>query len=480
MKRVLAFILTIAVCLSLFGTMTVANADVTATKKFEDIDGHWAKADIEKMAKKGVINGVSDTEFAPDVNISRSEFLALVVRAMGAQSANYANAYADINGSEWYAGTVQAGKNLGLIDTNMTPGNEFKPTEPINREEMTSLIIRAYESKAKVAAKGEDISVFADGGEISPWAKRYVEGAYGLGIIKGVNENTFSPKSTATRAQAATIINRFLSDSKIGKTIRILSFGNSFSVDSLQWFYDLAVSYGYDNITLGILYISACDLEKHADNIANRSFVYTYKKNTDGKWVDNKEYSAAHAMKDEEWDYVVIGQSTANSGREQTYDPYLKQITDYIKANATNPKVKIAFNMTWSHQATSTHYSFPKFYENDQMIMYNSIVSAVKSRATANNGIQIVIPCGTAIQNARTSFVGDTLTRDGYHLSEYLGRYIAALTWFNALTGTSIEDVTYVPNTSIIPENAKAVAIESVVNAMKKPYAVTNSKITKE
>ena len=168
MKRLLALFLTLAVCLSLFGTMTVANADVAATKKFEDIDDHWAKADIEKMAKKGVINGISDTEFAPDVNISRAEFLALVVRAMGAQSATYANAYADINGSEWYAGTVQAGKNLGLIDTNMTPGNEFKPTEPINREEMTSLIIRAYESKAKVAAKGEDISVFADGGRVQP------------------------------------------------------------------------------------------------------------------------------------------------------------------------------------------------------------------------------------------------------------------------------------------------------------------------
>lgn len=82
--------------------------------------------------------------------------------------------------------------------------------------------------------------------------------------------------------------------------------------------------------------------------------------------------------------------------------------------------------MTWAYQADSTHMSFPK-YGSNQQTMYECIVKAVQTNVVPNESISVIIPAGTVIQNARTSYLGDTLTRDGYHLSEF-GRLITAYT----------------------------------------------------
>ena len=80
---------------------------------------------------------------------------------------------------------------------------------------------------------------------------------------------------------------------------------------------------------------------------------------------------------------------------------------------------------------------------------------------------------GKPIQNARTSYLGDTLTRDGYHLSYDIGRYIAGVTFFHAVTGIDIDNLTYAPDG--VDDAARKVAIESAINAVKKPYEITNS-----
>jgi hypothetical protein len=69
--------------------------------------------------------------------------------------------------------------------------------------------------------------------------------------------------------------------------------------------------------------------------------------------------------------------------------------------------------------------------------------------------------------------LGDTLTRDGFHLSIPLGRYIAALTWGRVLTGESVENIAYAPVE--VDEKLKAIAIESVENAVKNPFEITPS-----
>lgn len=190
---------------------TTPSSPVTGTsvKTFNDIVGHWAKTTIEELATRGVINGVSSTSFAPDASITRAEFVALAARSVGIKEVSYNGAYADVYEADWFSKTVQAAKNAGLIDENMT-WEGFSGYSSISREEMTSIVVNAYKAAKNQEAPKQDISSFEDKDSISEWAKGYVEGALGLGIIKGKSETIFDPVSNATRAEAATMIKRLM------------------------------------------------------------------------------------------------------------------------------------------------------------------------------------------------------------------------------------------------------------------------------
>lgn len=97
-------------------------------------------------------------------------------------------------------------------------------------------------------------------------------------------------------------------------------------------------------------------------------------------------------------------------------------------------------------------------------------------KAVKANKIKIVIPSGTAIQNARTSFIGDHLNRDGYHLDVKIGRYTAACTWFERIFKHSVVGNPYAPEG--LDEARKAVAQKAAHAAVKHPYKVTELSIT--
>ena len=103
--------------------------------------------------------------------------------------------------------------------------------------------------------------------------------------------------------------------------------------------------------------------------------------------------------------------------------------------------------------------------------MYNMIKSTIETKVLTDTRIDGVIPAGTAIQNARTSYLGDTLTRDGYHMSNIHGRWITACTWFAYITGANVESVDW-----SIGSNSKRdmqVVIDSVKAALNDPFNVT-------
>ena len=115
-------------------------------------------------------------------------------------------------------------------------------------------------------------------------------------------------------------------------------------------------------------------------------------------------------------------------------NPFLGYLIGYVRALATNPNMKLGFHQTWAYAKDSTHGGFVH-YGRDQMVMYTAIVDAVGKAVAAHAELSFVVPSGTAIQNARTTALGDNLTRDGYHLDYGVGRYIAACTWLEAVTG---------------------------------------------
>ena len=255
-------------------------------------------------------------------------------------------------------------------------------------------------------------------------------------------------------------------------TIKILAIGNSFSVDAMEYLYGMLGDLGYEKIVLGNLYIAGCTLETHAANFQNNSASYTYYLNTTGTWNKTASYKPMDALSSEQWDIITMQQGSPKSGQAQTYDTYLASLVTSVMAVC--PDSELAWHMTWAYQATSTHSGFAN-YSNDQMTMYNAILNAVQTKVVPTGWFGKVIPNGTTVQNMRTSFVGDNLTRDGYHMSYDKGRYLTALGYAKALTGRDLDKITYTPSNYTYNEKEILAMKDAVNKAYQTPYAVTAS-----
>lgn len=258
------------------------------------------------------------------------------------------------------------------------------------------------------------------------------------------------------------------------KSLKILAIGNSFSTDCMQYLYDIAKSGGVEEIVLGNLYYGGCSLAQHLGFAKADSPSYTYYKNTAGKWESTKNFKMSAAIADEKWDYISFQQTSKTCGLVSSYGKTLTELLDFVEAKA--PDAKFVWNMTWAYQQDSTHSSFPN-YDRSQQKMYDMIIDCMHKCIETEPRFVLSIPCMTSIQNARTSFLGDTLTRDGYHLDYNIGRYIGGLTWYAALTGGDVDKISYNPSPAAITADMLAVARESVKNAIKTPLAVTDSSI---
>ena len=258
------------------------------------------------------------------------------------------------------------------------------------------------------------------------------------------------------------------------KTVRILAIGNSFSQDAVeQYLHELAEAEGISTI-IGNMFIGGCSLERHVKNARDNAPAYAYRRiGTDGKKREKGKMSLEAVLADEDWDYVSLQQASPFSGMYETYEASLPELIEYVKARLPK-KTKLMLHQTWAYASTSKHSGF-KNYNCNQLTMYQAIADAVKKAAKANK-IKIVIPSGTAIQNARTSFIGDHLNRDGYHLDVKIGRYTAACTWFERIFKHNVVGNPYAPEG--LDEARKTVAQKAAHAAVKHPYKVTELSIT--
>ena len=131
--------------------------------------------------------------------------------------------------------------------------------------------------------------------------------------------------------------------------------------------------------------------------------------------------------------------------------------------------------MTWGYAEAyaEKHDQFKKQFGGDTQKMYEAIVRAVQSEIVPNENISFIIPSGTAVQNARLLNLDSIqLSKDGTHLNE-LGDYVAGLTWFSKLTGVSVDDVDFVPNTVTLTDEQVAAIKKAVKDALANPYEVT-------
>ena len=255
---------------------------------------------------------------------------------------------------------------------------------------------------------------------------------------------------------------------------KILAIGNSFSDDAMEHLAEILVGEGYTDFILGNLYIGGCSMDGHAARIKSGAKDYSFRVNIGSGWTTVTE-SIQYGLTYTDWDVVTIQQVSGYSGIPESYGN-MQYIIDYVR-ETVDPFVKIFFHMTWAYQNGSGHQDFPK-YDRDQMTMYNAIINTTQKLVVGNWNIQGYLPSGTAIQNLRTSYLGDTLTRDGYHLSLDIGRYTAALVWYKELFGADLTDLTVVPQKyGNIALHLSAIK-EAVNNAIANPFEVTPSTYT--
>lgn len=257
-------------------------------------------------------------------------------------------------------------------------------------------------------------------------------------------------------------------------SLKILAIGNSFSDDSLEYFYGIAEDCGAEEISLGNLYIPGCTLETHADNMRGDKAAYDFRTNDSGSWKNTGGYSISRALAYDDWDIISLQQGSPVSGMADTYNEDLTDLVAYLQETA--PSAMLVWNMTWAYTA---HSAFGN-YDNDQMKMYRAIVNAVQTMVDPVPAFEIIIPTGTTVQNLRTAWIGDTVTRDGYHLTYDVGRYAAAMTWVRSLTGWDTDAVEYVPaaQAAKLTSSKRKLVKECVDNAVNVPYEVTPSQYT--
>ncbi len=256
------------------------------------------------------------------------------------------------------------------------------------------------------------------------------------------------------------------------KSLSVLGIGNSFTQDSMQYLYHLLKQAGVENVNISYLYIGGCSLQTHATHFQANNASYTYFTNTNGTWNKTTSYSPLTALDERSWDVITLQQSSGVSGMPDSYEPYLTQLLEVVRAH--RPASRLAWHSTWAYQGNSTHSSFPN-YNSDQMTMYNAILGAYRSKVLPHSEFTMLIPTGTAVQNLRTSYFGDNLTRDGYHMSYKVGRLLCAMTWARALTGCPMDALTWTPEDYSYTQADMLAIREAAATAVAAPFVVTPS-----
>ncbi len=294
--------------------------------------------------------------------------------------------------------------------------------------------------------------------------------------------------------------------------LKILSIGNSFAADSLEFAQQLLIAKGID-AEIDYLYKGSCDINYHwqafTGDLASYQFRYFkrpywyVKEPATIKDAINFRRDGGEPQKDY-WDYVIFQQASPTSGVPSSYGN-LESLVDGVR-ELVGEKPKFLWLMTWAYAEDYPNFAnemyYKNYYNNSQETMYNGILESVQTEVLPLNKFDGIIPAGTAIQNARTSYLnyrylqtdkddagnnlgttkGYQLTRDGLHLST-LGRYLANATVIKSITGISADELLSTFGTgrdgnriiTPVTEEEKLAVVESVNNAVANPFEITSS-----
>ena len=187
---------------------TTTPTNPTTGETFTDLENHaWAKDAVYTLKNKGIISGISDTEFAPANNIKRGDFILILTRMLGVNN-EFTENFADVPESAYYYQAIGSAKAAGIAQGS---GENFMPENSITRQDLITLAYRAFLAKGYITETDDftSLDAFADKGDISDYAGIAMASMVKAGIIQGSNGNV-NPKGFATRAEVAVMCARLV------------------------------------------------------------------------------------------------------------------------------------------------------------------------------------------------------------------------------------------------------------------------------
>lgn len=301
------------------------------------------------------------------------------------------------------------------------------------------------------------------------------------------------------------------------KSLRILALGNSYTQDSTKYLYNIAKSCGAEDIVVGRMFHAGSRLFEHLNAARNADgyegwYLYSEQTCPDGERINIDNTSFKYGVQAQDWDVIVLqawypeacyGLNGGVGNGDIKDEEWLNELTKILKSEATNPNVELGFNMIWSQNRQLSEAKINdrdnnynnRFNDGDTTADWQGIVDQTNEWIKDNANYKYLIPVGTAVENARTSYLGGIrgnldngssmvggLQRDSVHMND-IGKYIAAMTWAKVLKPEwNVLDTAFVPivkysgtNNIVCDEDVQKVAKEAVENAVNIWNEVTPS-----
>lgn len=178
---------------------------------FKDTTGRWSQQAVEDLASRTILTGTSEGVFEPARSVTRAEFAAIIVRALGLP-AKTDDGYKDVKASDWYAPYVSAAKSYDLISGY--PDGSFRPKQTITRAEAVAIVGKAWTLAGKTAAGDTDAAAalagISDNADIPAWVRPAFGSSFKLGLISGYEDGSVKPLRTVTREETAAMLRNLL------------------------------------------------------------------------------------------------------------------------------------------------------------------------------------------------------------------------------------------------------------------------------
>ena len=294
---------------------------------------------------------------------------------------------------------------------------------------------------------------------------------------------------------------------KEARVLKVLTLGHSLAVDCGHMLAMIAAKEGYEELKVGTLYYSGCPLNKHVEFMTKNSPEYklyiSSTEDPDTPPTIMESITMRDAITFDYWDIIVMQGGVFEIATDSMYKcGDIQKIQDFVNEYKRNPTAIFAWHMPWAPPTDNTlrdrytagsniYYSEYAKYGDDRSTLFNAITKCVSDNILTDDTFKFMIPTGTAMENALSSYLEEVdLHRDYAHASD-LGRVIASYVWYCKLTGIDQLDqikLDVIPRQffkstagtedRVLTESEKAIILESVNNALAQPLQMTPSQYT--